>query len=35
MNPYIGHDSQCCGIEEHRLVGGKGDGLRLLEIQNG
>jgi hypothetical protein len=35
MNPYIGHDSQCYGIEEHRLVGGKGDGLRLLEIQNG
>ena len=24
MNPYIGHDSQLYGIEEHRLVGGKG-----------
>lgn len=35
MNPYIGHDSQCYGIEEHRLVGGKGDGMRLLEINNG
>ncbi len=35
MNPYIGHDSQICGIEEHRLVGGKGDGMRLLEITNG
>lgn len=35
MNPYIGHDSQYYGIEEHRLVGGKGDGLRLLEINNG
>lgn len=35
MNPYIGHDSQCCGIEEHRLVGGKSDGMRLLEIHNG
>lgn len=35
MNPYIGHDSQCYGIEEHRLVGGKGDSLRLLEISNG
>ena len=35
INPYIGHDSQCYGIEEHRLVGGKGDGMRLLEIRNG
>ena len=32
---YIGHDSQLCGVEEHRLVGGKGDGMRLLEIRNG
>ena len=35
MNPYIGHDSQLYGIEEHRLVGGRGDGMRLLEINNG
>lgn len=35
MNPYIGHDTQYYGIEEHRLVGGKGDGMRLLEISNG
>ena len=35
MNPYIGHDSQCYGIEEHCLVGGKGDGMRLLEVNNG
>ncbi len=35
MNPYIGHDSQVYGVEEHRLVGGKGDGLRLLEVYNG
>ena len=35
MNPYIGHDSQIYGIEEHRLVGGKGDGMRLLEVHNG
>ena len=35
MNPYIGHDSQVRGIEEHRLVGGKGDGMRLLEVNNG
>lgn len=35
MNPYIGHASQIYGIEEHRLVGGKGDGIRLLEVTNG
>lgn len=35
MNKYIGHDSQLYGVEEHRLVGGKGDGLRLFEIHNG
>ena len=35
MNPYIGHESQLYGIEEHRLVGGKGDGMRLLHIRNG
>ena len=35
MNLYTGHDTQAYGIEEHRLVGGKGDGMRLLEINNG
>lgn len=35
MNPYIGHESQMSGIEEHRLSGGKGDGMRLLEVNNG
>ncbi len=35
MNKYLGHDSQMYGIEEHRLVGGKGDGLRLLQVRNG
>ena len=35
MNPYIGHETQYYGIEEHRLVGGKGDGMRLLEVRNG
>lgn len=35
MNKYIGHPSQLYGIEEHRLVGGKGDGMRLLEVNNG
>lgn len=34
-NPYIGHESQLYGIEEHRLVGGKGDGMRLLVVNNG
>jgi len=34
-NPYIGHESQLYGVEEHRLVGGKGDGIRLLEVVNG
>ncbi len=34
-NPYIGHESQLCGVEEHRLVGGKGDGMRLLLVKNG
>jgi len=35
MNPYIGHDTQFFGVEELRLVGGKGDGMRLLEVNNG
>ena len=34
-NPYIGHDSQLFGVEEHRLVGGKGDGMRLFQVRNG
>ncbi|MBP3217549.1 MAG: aldose 1-epimerase family protein [Lachnospiraceae bacterium] len=32
---YIGHESQLFGVEEHRLVGGKGDGMRLMEVNNG
>ena len=35
MNKYIGHDSQLFCMEEHRLIGGKGDGMRLYEINNG
>ena len=35
MNTYIGQNAQLFGAEEHRLVGGKGDGMRLLEIRNG
>lgn len=34
-NKYIGHDSQLFGVEEHRLVGGKGDGMRLFQVKNG
>lgn len=34
-NKYIGHSSQISGVEEHRLIGGKGDGMRLLEVRNG
>ena len=34
MNPYIGHPSQLCSVEEVRLVGGKGDGMRLLQVRN-
>ncbi|MBE5868781.1 MAG: DUF4432 family protein [Lachnospiraceae bacterium] len=34
-NKYIGHDSQIYGVEEHRLVGGKGDGMRLFQVKNG
>ncbi|MBE6611374.1 MAG: DUF4432 family protein [Ruminococcaceae bacterium] len=35
MNRYLGHESQLYGVEEMRLVGGKGDGMRLLEVRNG
>ena len=35
MNPYIGSQSQLYGVEEMRLIGGKGDGMRLLEVRNG
>lgn len=35
MNLYIGHESQIYGVEEYRLVGGKGDGMRLLHVRNG
>ncbi len=35
MNEYIGHESQLYGVEEKRLCGGKGDGMRLFEVNNG
>ncbi len=35
QNAYIGHESQLCGVEEMRLCGGKGDGMRLMQLRNG
>ncbi|MCH4191108.1 MAG: aldose 1-epimerase family protein [Butyrivibrio sp.] len=35
MNEYIGHPSQISGVEEHLLVGGRGNGMRIYEINNG
>ena len=35
MNKYIGHRSQLYGVESVRLDGGKGDGMRLLQVKNG
>ncbi len=35
MNKYVGHPSQTRRIEEHRLIGGKGDNMRLFEVCNG
>lgn len=31
---YIGHPSQLCAVEEVRLQGTKGDGMRLLQVRN-
>lgn len=35
MNKYIGHELQLYGVEEVRLQGGKGDGMRMLNVRNG
>lgn len=35
MNLYIGSENQIYGVEEVRLVGGKGDGMRLLQVRDG
>lgn len=32
---YYGSESQIRGVEEVRLVGGKGDGMRLFQVRNG
>lgn len=34
-NKYIGHPSQLSGVEEYRLLGGKGDGMHFMRIRNG
>ena len=34
-NPYIGREAQIYGVEEHRLVGGRGDGMRIYEVTTG
>ncbi len=35
MNKYTGHPNQTFGVEEMRLCGGKGDGMRMLYVRNG
>jgi len=35
MNKYLGHSAQLFGVEEMRLAGGKGDGMRMLYVRNG
>lgn len=35
MNGYVGHPLQLRGVEEYRLTGGKGDGIRLFHAFNG
>ena len=35
MNPYIGNKLQLSGVQEMRLIGGRGDGQRLYEVSNG
>lgn len=35
MNKYLGHTLQTSGVEEMRLSGGKGDGMRMLYVRNG
>ena len=35
MNKYIGNTAQLYGVQEYRLTGGKGDGMRMLRVKNG
>ena len=34
-NKYVGHENQFYGVEEYRLQGTKGDGMRFLNVRNG
>lgn len=34
LDSYLGHESQLCSVEEVRMIGGKGDGMRLLQVRN-
>ena len=34
MNKYVGHNLQLYGVEEMRIVGGMGDGMRILNVRN-
>lgn len=34
ISPYIGHPSQLCSVEQVRLEGGRGDGMRLIQVRN-
>ncbi|MBR5543640.1 MAG: aldose 1-epimerase family protein [Oscillospiraceae bacterium] len=34
MNKYIGNTLQLYGVEETRLCGGRGDGMRILRVRN-
>lgn len=34
MNKYIGNELQIYGVEEYRILGGKGDGMRMLQVRN-
>lgn len=35
MDKYIGHPMQLYGVKSVRIDGGKGDGMRLLQVNNG
>lgn len=35
MNKYIGHQMQLYGVKEARLMGGKQEGMRILQVKNG
>lgn len=35
MNNYIGHPNQIYGVEQMQILGGKGDGMRMLYVRNG